>query len=300
VPADVEAGDRVRIIGHHDDPAARDCVIDLEGAQPAEPAQLYCRQVFVVTSVVRLGAQTNEPPAVGALAGTLVDGVRLRGEPGTGGEVLGTLPLGSSSYVVDGPRQADGYTWWLLAGLGIPWQSGCTTPTGTTPFECPVWYGWAAEASDTGDRWLGAVNQACPPGEGMLTPDYGRQPLEYLACFGGATRTYVGWLPEVPDDAGLGGACPEMPDDLLWVACDLGYTRLLVSSEEDFSGAGLSLAIDPASGIALEPMRGQWLAVTGRFDHPAAGCEELGPGWAPLLCRARFVVASIEPVNVAP
>ncbi|HEX6128376.1 MAG TPA: hypothetical protein VF071_05065 [Candidatus Limnocylindria bacterium] len=51
LPAGIQAGDPIRIVGHHDDPAARTCSIDLEGPVLDESAQLFCRQAFVVTSV---------------------------------------------------------------------------------------------------------------------------------------------------------------------------------------------------------------------------------------------------------
>ena len=48
------------------------------------------------------------------IAGTEGAGLRIRREPGQGGE---TVFLGEESetfQITDGPRQADGYTWWYL------------------------------------------------------------------------------------------------------------------------------------------------------------------------------------------
>ncbi len=300
IPVDPEqfGAAEVRITGHFDDPAANVCVIQAGeplADQPAESVRTYCRERFVVTFVEILGPVTHQPPMVGHLVRTLVDGIRIREEPGTDAPLLGTLAFGTTSYVADGPREADGYTWWLLAGRGIPPYSGCTGPIYTDPYECPVWYGWAAGASAEGDPWLATVSPECPPDSGPVTGFYGRGPLDYLACFGGESRTYIGWLPEIPDDAGLGGDCPS--DDLTWLACGPAH-ELLVSPGGQ---PGLALFLDPALGIDFDAWRSEWVSVTGHFDDPAAaGCTfGSAPGYSVLRCRSRFVVESIEP-TVAP
>jgi hypothetical protein len=298
----VGGGTEVRITGHFDDPASAECVIQAGEPltdQPAESVRTYCRERFVVTSIEVVVAGPAQPPMVGSLVGTLADEIRLREEPGTSASILGTLALGSSSYVADGPREADGYTWWLLAGRGIPPNSGCLSPIQTDPYDCPIWYGWAADASAEGDPWLATVNPGCPPNAGPLTEDYGRQPLDYLVCFGGASRTYVGWLPETPNETGLGCGDPRVTDDgLPWLAC--GTAAELLASP-DGPGPGLGLFLDPGSGIDLASVRGRWVRVTGHFDDPAAvDCTfEPDPGYAVLLCRSQFVVESIE-LTLAP
>ena len=300
IPVDLEqfGAAEVRITGHFDDPAANECVIQAGeplADQPAESVRTHCRERFVVTSVEILGPVTHEPPVVGQLVHTLLDRVRLREEPGTDALLLGTLTVGARSYVADGPREADGYTWWLLAGPGIPPASGCEPPFETDPYNCPSWYGWAADASAEGDPWLAMVSPSCPPDSGTLTHYYGRQPLEYLACFGGESHTYFGWLPVISDEPGGAGQCPW--DRLTWLAC-LADQDLLVGPEDE---PGLSLYVDPASGIDLAALRGSWVSVTGHFDDPAAAGCTFGPNPAyfVLHCRSRFVVASIEP-TVAP
>ncbi|MGN6483530.1 MAG: SH3 domain-containing protein [Thermomicrobiales bacterium] len=52
------------------------------------------------------------PLAVGGTAETIDTGVRLRDQPGTEGAVLEELETGASVTIVDGPRTADGETWW--------------------------------------------------------------------------------------------------------------------------------------------------------------------------------------------
>lgn len=287
VPATIPAGAIVTIVGHHDDPAGRTCSIDLEGAVAQEPAHLFCREIFVVTSIRLVNAGG---PAVGSLATTLVEGVRLRTDPGTSATLLGTLALGATSYVADGPVQADGYTWWLLAGRGIPWQSGCEPELAnpSDPLQCPDWYGWAADGSLDGEAWLAATEPDCPPGEGVVVADYGWQPLDYLACFTGETRSFIGWLPDLPPDL-PGGGCTLADPAIRWLACGYAYDgRLLTSPAEEYSGAGMSFVVDPASGMDLDGLRGGWVRLTGHFDDPAA--ERCAPGWRVLFCRAGFVV----------
>ncbi|MEX0709969.1 MAG: hypothetical protein WD116_02065 [Chloroflexota bacterium] len=293
-PELVGGGTEVRITGHFDDPASAECVIQAGEPltnQPAESVRTYCRERFVVTSIEVLVAGPAQPPMVGSLVGTLADGIRLREEPGTSAPILGTLAFGSWSYVADGPRQADGYTWWLLAGLGLPPETGCTSFE-SDPYNCPGWYGWAADASAEGDPWLATVSPDCPAESGPLTPYYGRPPLAYLACFGGESRTYVGWLLAIQDEPG-GGECSWEP--LTWLACGPAY-QLLVGPEGE---PGLALYVDPASGVDIGGVRGSWVTVNGRFDDPAAAGCTFGPNPAyyVLHCRSRFVVESIEPTT---
>ncbi|MGH2428551.1 MAG: hypothetical protein ACRDGV_06635 [Candidatus Limnocylindria bacterium] len=241
------------------------------------------------------------PLAVDGLAQTTVEGLRLREEPGLAGQSLGTLAIGSSSFVVSGPVSADGYDWYLLSGLGLPQASGCTTPIETDPFACPTWFGWAATDGADGDSWLVPTQPDCPPWPSAgLTDDfvYSVQTYTYLACYGGTDHAVAGYYPEIPEDAGLGGACPDVPSELSWIGCNLGYEHIVLDPATGFFGPGLVLAIDPASGVVM-PARGQSVEVTGRFDHPAAQSCTFGdaPEASVLACRAQFVVESARAVS---
>lgn len=46
--------------------------------------------------------------------GTGNDGLRVRSEPGLGGKTLFVAIEAEVFQVMDGPRESDGYTWWLL------------------------------------------------------------------------------------------------------------------------------------------------------------------------------------------
>lgn len=240
------------------------------------------------------------PVEVGGLAQTTVDRLRIREDPGLAAVSLGTLGEGRISYVVAGPVSADGFDWYLVSGLGLSPRTGCMTPINTDPFDCPVWFGWAAAQGPGGDPWLVAGAIDCPPWPRPLITDYfvyALSPRGYLACFGAEVRSVVGFYPQIPEDAGLGGACANVPSDLAWIGCNLGYERIVPDPATGFSGS-LVLAIDPASGVEL-PARGQWIEVTGQYAHPAAEeCTWADPPEASILsCRSQFVVESARAVS---
>lgn len=238
---------------------------------------------------------------VDELARTVVDRLRLREDPGLAGASLGTLAEGEVGLVLAGPESADGYDWYLLSALGLPQASGCITPIDTDPLTCPVWVGWTAAQGLDGEPWLVPGTIDCPSWPSpVLTEDFlfGVPRYGYLACFGDEVRSVVGFYPEIPPDAGLGGACAFETGDLGWIGCNLGYEHIVVDEAGLFLGPGLVLSIDPASGVQM-PARGQWIEVTGRYDHPAAaGCTwgEI-PEASVLECRAQFVVESVRAVD---
>ena len=238
---------------------------------------------------------------VDALARTAVDRLRIREDPGLGGASLGTLAEGDIGYVVGGPVSADGYDWYLVSALGLPQASGCAGPIEIDPFTCPSWIGWIAAQGPDGDPWLVAGTVDCPPWPSPQLTDkfvFGVQMYAYLACFGDEVGSIVGFYPEIPPEAGLGGACAFDTGDLGWIGCNLGYEHIVLDAAAGFGSPGLVLSIDPASGVQL-PARGQWIEVTGQYDHPAAqGCTWAEPPEASVLaCRAQFVVESVRAVD---
>ena len=57
-------------------------------------------------------------------------------------------------------------------------------------------------------------------------------------------------------------------------------------------GERLSFTVDPVAGVGL-PARGQWIEITGAFDHPAS--RQCGPdAGSILICRAVFVATDIS------
>ena len=246
--------------------------------------------------------------AVDQIVATTVEGLSVREAPGLDAERLGSLEPGALSFVVDGPSEADGHHWYLVSALGLPPSSGCAGPFQTDPFNCPSWFGWVAAASETGDPWLETHEIDCP--DEPVTVEslaLGRTPIELLACFGPAPITLRGWWPEVPDDAGLGGACTAQDEPSGWLLCqNINYNRVLVGEEESFFGSGIDVSINPASGLSM-PERGTWIEVGVHLDDPAAqGCDEAAatfddPDRTPeqyvLDCRTFFVLEDVTVVD---
>ena len=223
------------------------------------------------------------------LAEATVDGLRLRETPGTAGKPLGTLALGATSIVVDGPKTADGYDWYLLSGLGLPYASGCITgPDSKDPWTCPVWLGWAAVRSLDGDEWLRHAEPDCADPAGSLNDFTLQARYEYIACYGNRPLTLRGWL-VVQVGVPTQDPCPEVPQTLRWLGCTGMYQ---LADSADASASGLLLAL--RSSLPGDDPR---IVVTGHYDDPAARQCTYGaqPEQSVLSCRAQFVVDSARP-----
>ena len=123
-----------------------------------------------------------------------------------------------------------------------------------------------------------------------------------LVCWADEPITFDAWWPEIPEGAGLGGACMSEHEPAGFLFCQhINYNGLTASPDEGFDGR-LSLSIDPASGVTMPP-RGQSVRVTGRFDHAAAdACAALaGPDQDPVaavfICRLQLVPTLVEPLG---
>jgi hypothetical protein len=229
---------------------------------------------------------------IDTVVSTTVDGLAVRKAPGTSQESLGTLAKDMMSYVVDGPRQADGYDWYLISGLGLPPESGCATiaePSGR--FVCPAWFGWAA-AGDGADRWLLPTEVDCSDAMAS-TPPPRVQRLVPLACFGSQSLTVRGYWPIAPK--GSGGICP-VSEELRWLACNPDGRQIVRGPDAPFFDSSAFLLAVPPSVTMPEP--GQWIEVTGHYNDPAAkGCTHGDPPEQSVLeCRAQFVVDSARPI----
>ena len=311
----------LRVTGHFNDEASTTCSATELPIAPAdntetanvEPiaAELICRGQFVVTAFEVLDEGTGDAPSlaaleVGTVVAPVVEGVTLREEPGTIGARIGTLAAGSQNIVIEGPVEADGYAWYRLAAIGLPPASGCIAPVVTNPLGCPVWYGWAAAGDPSdGSAWFVATETDCPDPDSETT-DFLSLPFRLpLVCYGSEEITFTAFYPEIPDDAGLGGACAADPS-VAWLYCtNIAYDE--VWATDTYLGPQQRLFVDPDSGVEL-PERGQWLRITGSFDHPAAAaCDEANQdvgffeddGEAVLMCRTHFVVSAVE-VTSAP
>ena len=253
-------------------------------------------------------APSATPIAADTIVTTTVGGLSVRREPGTSAERLGSLTAGSESFVVQGPSQADGFDWYLVSNLGLPPNSGCAVlELETDPYNCPAWFGWVAAASQDGEQWLAPVELDCP--SEPLTAEaviLARTDLQRLACFGATPFTFRAWWPEIPDDAGLGGACAVADRPSGWLLCqNINYNYVTLNETEGFGGVGVQVSIDPASGLVM-PERGTWVELRVHLDDPAAqGCadgaeeldEDVVPEQAILNCRGEMVLESVTPVE---
>ena len=222
-----------------------------------------------------------------------VDGLAVRSGTGVGGEKLGSLAVGQQAFVIGGPREADGYQWYRLSGLGVPQNSGCTGEEPTDPFGCPVWTGWAAAADLDGTPWLAPSDKNCsssPLGPDDFATDI--TPIQQLACYGDTPLTITGYWPVLPE--GNGGICP-VADDLQWIACNPDLTHLTASADAGFLEGPIFMIVVPPDATMPDP--GQWVEVTGHFDDPIAVRCDFGddPSASILGCRTQFVVETARP-----
>jgi len=260
------------------------------------------------SSAASPSAAPTGPVAVDGIAVTTVERLSVRSGPSTSAERLGSLAVGTPSFVVAGPTMAEGYPWYLVSALGLPPNSGCVGPVETDPFNCPGWFGWVAGANRAGDPWLTPGEPRCPEepltAEGLIL---GRTAIERLACLGGDPFTFRAYWPVIPDDAGPGGACTAEATPSGWLLCQ--YSRddwVTIDEAEGFGGVGAPIATDPASGVVL-PERGTWIELTVHLDDPAAQrcgtdavgamAEERTPEAWVLACRAEMVVESATAVD---
>lgn len=239
---------------------------------------------------------------VGGFVTPAVEGVTLRETPSTSGTRIGILPRDAVNLVVEGPVEADGYTWYRLSAGGLPPSSGCITPLPTNPLACPIWFGWAAvEDPSDGTAWFAPTDVDCPDPD-TETGDFLQLPQRIpVGCYGADELSFTAWYPELPDDAGLGGACDVDPA-VAWLYCaHLAHDAVWTSPDE--SQANQPLYIAPESGVTM-PARDQWLRIRAGFDHPDAplcaaaeeqfDTEDPNPDLAVLECRAHLVVRAVE------
>jgi hypothetical protein len=252
---------------------------------------------------------TPQPVAIAldTIVATSVENLSLRGQPGTSATRLGSLELGRRTFVLGGPTDAEGYRWYLVSGLGLPPSAGCEEPIETDPFNCPYWFGWVAAAATDGTPWLMPAPGECPPEAPSATQlIVGVTNLERLACYGSTPITFRAWWPEIPDDAGLGGACAGQGHPSGWLLCqNINYDMVTIDESEGFGGVGVRLSTDPASGISM-PERGTWVEVRAHLDDPAAqGCDEAAafgdddrpPEQIVLDCRSELVLEAATAVD---
>ena len=247
--------------------------------------------------------------ALDTIVVTTVDGLSVRGGPGTDAERLGTLAEGSLNFVAGGPVDADGYRWYVVSGLGLPPNTGCAGELETDPYNCPVWFGWVASGDTDGTRWLEAQPPECPSAPIAFEEIViGVGDAVRLFCLGPDPITFRAWWPELPDDpAPSGGVCMVSDTPSAWLLCQhLNDKLVAINAAEPDGGIGLRVSIDPASVITM-PERGTWIELTAHLDDPAAqscdedaagtGLDEQPPEALVLFCRYQLVVDAVTAVD---
>jgi hypothetical protein len=300
---------QVRVTGHFDDPAAREC-LDTKASDAAEspgPVAVSiesCRRTFVVTQAVAL--ITGVPSVLGpdAFAQVVAARVNLRQQIGLGAPyvtigqadappirvVLGMDGGSEHVYVLEGPVPADGFEWYQV--VPIEYEGYATL--------APELIGWMA-AGDGVDPWL-VVENPCPAGPMTLADfTYTSTTTNWatrLGCFRGQEFTLRGWFPKYDPEPGIGFECNDEPAFLM---CNFGVVDVRpieMSFYDERSANRLMFAVDPDSGAVL-PSRGQWIEITGHWDDPASAFCPTDTDLGRLHCRIQFVVTAITALGAA-
>lgn len=239
-----------------------------------------------------------------AIVSIAVEALTLRETAGLEGDAVWLLPEGTLGFVIEGPVEADGLTWYELSGMGLPYASGCITPEPGGLLEgCPAWLGWVAAAAEDGTAYLAsAADPQCPEPPHTIESLSEMQSTLRLICLDAEPLTFRAWWPEEPDDQGQGATCPAADSELAWLACPNTSDNGLNADPSD-PGRRLTVSIDPASGVSM-PDRGQWVEVTGHFDDPTARrCGEVAElmdsdaGATVFTCRLQLVVTAVAPTT---
>jgi hypothetical protein len=252
-------------------------------------------------------------PEVDAMAEVLANGLSLRSHPSTDAELLGVLQAGYLAFVVDGPVEADGHRWYLLASSGQPSTTECDSAEPPSLEGCS-YFGWAAGTSVDSDRWLERRDVDCPS-ERTVDTYLAMAPEVRLACAGHQKwklRAYI-----APLEGGR-GCYPGWVTNPGWLDAQCGFfypqptndefdddSRLQSFISPDFHA---SFSCPPDDGLLTcirDELKGSWIVMTGHLDDPAARrCKPELTGlvpqdlpdrtWVAFQCRLRFVVTNIR------
>ena len=239
----------------------------------------------VVPSVVPTTSSGVSPPTtattpsasveigVDAVVRTLVPDLQAQSEPGLGAssrKIEPLLPEDSRLFVIAGPVDADGYTWYQVLSFD-----------GVFPGV------WVAQSGPDGAPWLARDPQPCPTPPLDAAGLVDLVPYGGLACYGGKEIQLTG---EVHCELGDVDRSYSGPD---WLRDDRSCTIDLGGGEtmEIFDG-GITGLVYPMTQRAV---------VTGHFDDPkAATCAYAldpptpDPATVVVNCRAMFVGTALE------
>jgi hypothetical protein len=268
----------VVVTGHTRDPRAEMCRPDpSDNGITAAQARRDCRRSFVVTTVNSAATALR----AGSFARVVIPELNVRAQPSTSAPVLeeghsdapptkirfGTASRIDDVYVLEGPVKADGYRWWLVSRteyLDFGPDGDIIAMALSRPD--PTYVGWVADGEGS-DAWLVPAESQCPrpPVETAHVTLKAANWAVRFGCFSDQTLTFRGWT---DDGTSIfpGKRTMDDPDN---------HDRL------DFRRFPSTLAV---------PTPGQWLEITGQFDHPSSRtCE----AFELLECRSTFTATQI-------
>jgi hypothetical protein len=221
--------------------------------------------------------------------------LRVRSKPEVSDSSVKLSPLLDAPqllFVVDGPVEASGYSWYEVAPIG----------DADTTVELP--FGWVAAADKDGTPWLAKTTPGCPARPTTVEALWTLNGVLGLACFGDTPITVAARLAQPEATCGVDIGWSIDPD---WLASTCPQPRFLIESTTEV-GLSINSTIDPALDVSafqpgVDPE--DWVSVrlTGRFDHPAATtCHGVstetkvpyGRDQIVLGCRATFVITKIQ------
>jgi hypothetical protein len=243
-------------------------------------------------------ASASTPPSPGAalavdtIGRVVVTDLVTRSAPGVG-EDSTILEMGLTDgdlvYVIEGPRQADGYDWLLVTQLAPEFASRAD--------------GWIAPASRDGEVWVEPVAPDCPA-EVSVEAFASVPPPLLLTCFGGEELTLEG----VYGSCAHGDPVIQEPE---WLANSFCTFEVAGRPDGTTDWPSITVHTDPELEIPASDGAAQPVRITGRYDSPVADtCRfideadeimpELGETDELFLrfnCRAAFVVESATPIE---
>jgi hypothetical protein len=222
---------------------------------------------------------------------TVSDDVRVRSKPGVSDEsrkLTPLLPTGARVFVLDGPKRASGFDWYLVQ-----------------PVNSRFPFGWVASGRED-ERWLVKADYGCPDravDADLLAVGRSVDAYSNVYCFGSRELTFTAKLGGYEAQCGVDPCCLVTP---CWLGSGLfdGWLALpgVDPTYEEFFG----FVFHPRMGRAAVPEytfeHRRLVKVRGHFGDPAsARCRPVAdlPNQVPLAlavlqCRDQFVVTSIR------
>jgi hypothetical protein len=266
---------------------------------PSDAADLASPPADTATPAAEPDSASPEPTP--ALAGVLAtdslarvtlegDRLRVRSEPGTGGDSKMLEPLlraGDGLLVLGGPQEADGYDWYRVHA------------------DASALAGWVAAGKD-GIDWIEAVTPECPESVNLGDFDIGSM-SELLVCNGGQP---IDFKVDGISDVDIDGPCPWAATDRVcslvpgWMAADVQvYESIDVPGDTGTAVFSPYLALHPDVAQQLgELPEGPFIA-TLVVDHPDAqgcrivdndGADVVAPWVAVVRCRLQAVLVDVQ------